>query len=115
MLNIVVSVFFKLLSIIASIILYTIVAILTPVMSYFGFNDFTSSIVSYIQIAFSYANFFIVALHIPKAPLLLVVSICGVIWTFTVTVRAYIMVTSVYKAIKGSGSQRTIGFDTSGK
>lgn len=115
MLNLVVSIVFKLISIIGGILLVPIITILKPFMDLLGFSDFVSYILQYIDIALTYFSFFAISLHIPLAPLLFVVSICGVLLTFTIAFRSVIMVKSVYSAIRGSSGSRSIGFDTSSK
>lgn len=104
MLNLVVKILFKLISIIVGVVLTPIIAIISPIMSVFGFSEFIPYILQFLNTAFTYFNFFVVAFHIPIAPLILIISICGVLITFNISMRAVLMVMSVYSTYK-SGAQ----------
>jgi len=112
MLNIVIQILFKVISIIGGLLCAPIVVILKPFMDYFGFTDFIPYMLGFIDLSLTYFGFFAILLHIPLAPLVLIISLGGVIFTLTVSMRAIIMIKSVWDAFKGSSGGRKIGFDT---
>ena len=115
MLNIVVSILFKLIAIIGSVVATPVILILKPIMSVFGFTEFIPYILGFIDTSMTYFEFFAISLHMPLAPLLLVISLGAVIFTFTISMRAIIMVRSMWDMFKGSSGGSKIGFDTTNK
>lgn len=112
MLNIVVSVLFNLIRIIGSILLVPLVVILKPFLAFFDFTAFTVYIVNFIDLGLTFMSFFITALNIPLAPLILFVSINLTMLTFTISVRGFLMIKSIWMAFRGNSGKTKIGFDT---
>lgn len=102
MLKIIISAVFKLIALIGSLLLAPLMVLLTPLMSLLGFAEFIPYFIGFFQTGLTYASWFVIALHIPLAPFVTIISLCGVFLTFNISLRAVLLVKNIYLAVKGS-------------
>lgn len=106
MLNIIISAVFKLIQLIGGLLLTPLMLIITPLMSALGFTDFISHIYYFIDLALTYASFFVVALHIPIVPFVFLLGLCVTLFTFSITIRAVLLVKNIYTAVKSGDTSK---------
>lgn len=109
MLKILISAVFKLIALIGKIIITPIMLIVNPILTAFGFSEYTNSILQFLQSAYSYFNFFVELLHIPRLAIQSVFAVGGTILTFNVTLYTVGLLISIYdfvKAGRGMGGSR---------
>lgn len=106
MLNIIITAVFKLITLLGNLICLPITLIITPFMNALGFTDFITYIYSFLDMALSYASFFIVAFHIPIVPFVILLGLCLTIFTFSISIRAVLLVKNIYTAVKSGDSSK---------
>lgn len=99
MFQILVNFVFKIISIIGSIILTPLMALVTPLFSAFGVD--TTSIINWFQEVFSFVPFILVTLHIPQALFSGVLAFASTIFVFNISLKVVGMIQAVYYTIKG--------------
>lgn len=93
-----ISVVFKVLNALASIILAPIFAVASIIIP--DFSTYVSSFNTWLSYGLMYINFFIDLFMIPRAPLIAVCTLALAILTFNVTLRVVGLIISVYKNLK---------------
>lgn len=101
MLEIVGEIFFKFMFIINGIIAVPIMVVFKPLADLLRFDEFVPYIYNFFDMAFTYVGFFVYALHIPLAPFLVLVGLCGYFITFNIAVRSVMVIRNTYLFFKG--------------
>lgn len=104
MFQILVNFVFKIISIIGSIILTPLMALVTPLFSAFGVD--TSAIINWFQDVFEFVPFILTILHIPHALFSGVLAFASTIFIFNISLRVVGIIQAVYFTIKGPALPR---------
>lgn len=91
---------FKIIQTLGALITAPIFAIVNPFLSAFGLSTYYNDILLFFQSAFTYVNFFVTLLHIPRVALVGVFTFATTIFTFNVALRVAALVQAIYRTVK---------------
>ena len=100
MLDILFKFVFKIIQTLGSLLISPVLALVSPFLQAIGLSNYYTSIITWFQMAFTYVNFAVAMLHIPRVPLIAVFSFGATIFTFNITLRAVGLVQAIYRTVK---------------
>lgn len=100
MLKILIKAVFKLIELLGSLLVAPIFALINPFLSALGLQTYYNSFTTWFTNIFSYFNFAVAMLHIPRVALAVVFSFGATIFTFNISLRAIALVQAIYRTVK---------------
>lgn len=91
---------FKIIQTLGALIFAPIFAIVNPFLQAFGLDTHYNAILDFFTSAFTYVNFFITLLHIPRVALIGVLTFATTIFTFNISLRAVALIQAIYRTVK---------------